>query len=56
MEKDFYTHLGNEQFNNIKENYKVIQVPWFDATQVNYKMFNDNFFINSPKKKEMIQE
>ena len=44
MEKDFYTRFDNEQYNDIKENYKVIQVPWLDATQVNYKMFNDNFF------------
>ena len=31
MNKDFYTRLGNDQLNNIREKYKVIQVPWLDS-------------------------
>ena len=54
--KDVFTALGNEQLNIIKANYKVIQVPWLDAIQVNYKMFNDEYFVNSSCKKEMVQE
>ena len=54
--KDLYTGLSNDQLNNIKEKYKVIEVPWLDATQVNYKLFNDNYFENSSCKKEMVEE
>ena len=54
--KDLYTGLSNDQLNNIKEKYKVIEVPWLDSTQVNYKMFNDNYFENSSSKKEMVEE
>ena len=38
------------------ENYKVIEVTWLDAIQVNYKMFNDDYFENSSCKKEMVKE
>jgi hypothetical protein len=31
---DRFTALGNEQMNNIKKKYKVIEVPWFDSVQV----------------------
>ena len=32
----------------------MIDVNWLDRTEVNSKMFNDEYFKNSPEKKEII--
>ena len=49
-----YASLNDEEIQNIRKNYKVIDVDWLDHTLVNSKMFNDDYFVKSPKKKEVV--
>jgi len=51
---DLFTYLDNQQLLNIKSNYKIIDVYWLDQIQVNSKIFSDEYFIKSPKKREVI--
>jgi len=50
----YYTSIHDDEIQNIRNNYKVIDVDWLDNTQVNSKIMNDEYFEKSPKKKELI--
>jgi hypothetical protein len=50
---DIYISLDKLQIQNIRTNYKVIDVYWFDRIQVNSKIFADDYF-KSPTKREVI--
>jgi hypothetical protein len=50
----FYTSLDNDQIQDIRKNYKVLDVDWLDNTLVNYVMFNDEYFTKSLKKKAVV--
>jgi hypothetical protein len=49
-----YSSLDEDQIKNIRKNYKVIDVDWLDKTLVDSKMFHDEYFTKSPKKKEVV--
>jgi hypothetical protein len=51
-----YSLLDDNQIKDIRKNYKVIDVDWLDIVLVNSKMFNDEYFTKSPKKKEVISD
>ena len=44
---DNYTWLKNNQINEIREEYKVIDVDWLSIDNVHYQMFGDKYFDNS---------
>lgn len=44
---DNYTWLKNNQINEIREQYKVIDVDWLSIDNVHYQMFGDKYFDNS---------
>lgn len=48
---DNYTLLDDKMINEIRQNYKIIDVDWLSYTLVNSKMFADEYFKNSPDKK-----
>ena len=52
----FYTSLNEEEIQRIRKDYKVIDIDWLDSILVNSKMFNDEYFIKLPKKKEVINK
>ena len=51
---DIYTSLDTKQMINIRQEYKIIDVDWLDSTLVNYKMFEDNYFMNFPEKEKIV--
>ena len=50
---DLFTILDSQQLQNIKTNYKIINVYWLDRIQVNSKIFADDYF-KPTKKREII--
>ena len=50
----FYGSLDHDNIQNIRKNYKVLDVDWLDNTLVNYVMFNDEYFEKSANKKKVI--
>ena len=52
--KDNYISLDNKQIQEIRETYKIIDVNCLDRNLVNSKMYGDNYFEKSPKKKDII--
>jgi hypothetical protein len=53
-QNSYYSTLCEDQIKDIRKNYKVIDVDWLDKILVNSKMFNDEYFTKSPKKKEVV--
>lgn len=51
---DIYISLDGKMINEIRQNYKIIDVDWLSYTLVNSKMFADEYFKNSPDKKIII--
>ena len=49
-----FDKLDKNQIENIRENYKVVDVEWLDEALVNSKMFGDKYF-DDPQKKQVIQ-
>jgi chromosomal replication initiation ATPase DnaA len=49
----YYTSIHDDEIQNIRNNYKVIDVDWLDNTQINSKIMNDEYFEKSPKKKRV---
>ena len=45
-----YSLLDNNTLNNIKKNYKIINIDYFDYFQVYSKIFNDDYFKDNQKK------
>jgi hypothetical protein len=54
--RDLYSFLDNHQLQNIKTNYKIIDVYWLDRIQVNSKIVVDDYFKQFPKKWEVIND
>ena len=53
---DLYTILDNQELQNIKTNFKIIDVHWLDHIQVNSIIFADDYFKKFPKKQEIIND
>jgi hypothetical protein len=51
-----YAKIDNDEIQNIRNHYKVIEIDWLDTTLVNTKILNDNYFEKLPKKKEIINK
>jgi len=51
---DFFTSLSDSKIEQIRESYKVIDVPYLDPIQVGSKIFADKYFENNPGKEEVI--
>jgi non-homologous end joining protein Ku len=51
-----YASINDEEIQNIRNKYKVVEVDWLDSILVNSKMFNDDYFIKSPEKKEVVNK
>lgn len=49
-----YTTLDTDQIQHIRQNYKVIDVNWFDEVEVHSKTFNDQYFRKSPEKEQVV--
>ena len=41
---DTYWSINNENINEIRENYKIIDIDWLDPILVNSKIFNHEYF------------
>jgi hypothetical protein len=52
--KDFFTSLSDSKIEQIRESYKVIDVPYLDPIKVNYTMFADKYFKSNPEKEDII--
>ena len=52
--KDFFTSLSDSKIEQIRESYKVIDIPYLDPIKVKYTMFTDKYFENNPGKEEII--
>lgn len=52
--KDFFTSLSDSKIEQIRESYKVIDIPYLDPIKVKYTMFADKYFENNPGKEEII--
>ena len=52
--KDFFTSLSDSKIEQIRESYKVIDIPYLDPKKVKYTMFTDKYFENNPGKEEII--
>lgn len=53
---DSYWTLSNNEINEIRQNYKVIDVDWLDPVLVNSKMFSDEYFNYGDGKKEIVND
>lgn len=53
---DYYRGLDSTEINRIRENYKVVDVDWLGYVQVNSTIYNDDYFLKNPRKKEIIQD
>ena len=51
-----YTSINDEEIQNIRQKYKVVDVDWLDSILVKSKMFNDDYFVKSPKKKKVVNK
>lgn len=51
---DVIRTLYNEKIQEIRQNYKVIDVDWLDRTLVHSSMFADKYFVKTPEKKVII--
>ena len=49
-----YSTIDDDEIIHIRTNYKVVDVDWLDTTLVSSKIFNDEYFVNLPKKEEVI--
>jgi len=49
-----YSTIDDHEIKRIRSNYKVVDVDWLDIILVNSKMFDDEYFVKLPKKKEVI--
>lgn len=52
--QDDYFSIDDSNIEEIKLNYKVIDVDYLDTTLVNSKMIADNYFIKFPEKKIIV--
>ena len=50
-----YTKIENNQIVDIRKEYKIIDVVWLDPMLLDSKIWNDEYFEKSPKKKEIIK-
>jgi len=48
--EDNYSSLNDREEENIKTNYKIVNVDWLDKNLVNYKIFGDKYFDKNPMK------
>lgn len=48
-----YKSIDDEQIQQIRKNYKVIDVDWLDSTLLNSQMFADEYFIKRPEKRKL---
>ena len=53
---DTYLSLSNHEIKKIRKNYKIIDVNWLDPVLVNSKIFSDEYFKTSSKKKEIVND
>ena len=53
---DHYTDLDNEKLQDIKNNYKILEVNYLDPILVRSKMFGQDYFELSPHKKESVNQ
>lgn len=51
---DCFTSLSDSKIEQIRESYKVIDVPYLDPIIVGSKIFADKYFQNNPGKEEVI--
>lgn len=51
---DCFTSLSDSKIKQIRESYKVIDVPYLDPIKVKSKIFADEYFENNPGKEEVI--
>jgi superfamily I DNA and RNA helicase len=49
---EWFTTICPDEIVDIRENYKVVDVVWFDETQVNSTIFADEYFNSKPDKKK----
>ena len=54
INNDFFTSLDNKQLEDIRSNYKIIEVPYLNPIIVRCAIFADNYFIKSPLKTDII--
>ena len=54
--KDFFTSITDSNIEQIRETYKVIDVPYLHPIKVNYKMFADKYFENNPWKEQVVND
>jgi len=50
----YYSTIDDDEIKRIRSNYKVVDVDWLDIILVNSKIFDDEYFVKLPKKKEII--
>ena len=51
-----YLKINNEEIKKLKENYKIFEVNRLDKNLINNIMFNDEYFIKYPYKKNIIND
>jgi hypothetical protein len=50
----YYSSINEDQINDIRKNYKVMDVNHLDSVEINSKILHDEYFRKSPEKKEII--
>jgi len=53
---EWFTTLNPNEITDIRENYKVVDVDWFDKIQVNSTIFDDEYFNSKPDKKKVLND
>ena len=53
-DNDFFSHLDEDNYSHLKENYKILEVEMLDPVIANIKMFDDDYFKKFPEKKKVI--
>ena len=49
---DSFQTINPDEINEIRKNYKVIDVNWLDSVQVNSAIFEDKYFESDKKNKQ----
>lgn len=53
---DNFITIGQNEINNLRGKFKILDVDYLDPILVNSKMFGDKYFESNPTKKQIIQE
>ena len=53
---DFYTTIELNEINEIRQNYKIIDVDYLNPVLVNYEINKDKYFDSFPQQKKVVTD